>query len=85
MHPGAKSVDMAGRYGNLNYEKLTKRSVVLGVSLFLIGALGEMVLHAVGLPVPGWENALLLGFEGLGILIALLSPFIFGIVLPLTE
>jgi len=76
---------MAGRYGNLNYQKLTKRSVLVGVSLFLIGALGKLVLHSVGVQVPGWEEALLFDAEALGVVITLLSPFVFGIFLPLTE
>ncbi|MFA9515681.1 hypothetical protein ACERIT_00420 [Halopenitus sp. H-Gu1] len=76
---------MAGRYGDLNYQKLTKRSVLLGLTLFVIGALGELTLHTVGLQVPGWEELLLFDIEILGIVIALLSPFVFGIFLPLTE
>lgn len=76
---------MVGRYGDLNYQKLTKRSVLFGLSLFLIGALGEMAIHSAGLQVPGWEEALLFDAEVLGVIVTLLSPFIFGIFLPLTE
>lgn len=76
---------MAGRYGDLDYPKLTKRSFLLGLSLFVIGALGEMIITSTGVSVPGWEQALLVNMEALGVLIALLSPFIFGMLLPLTE
>jgi len=76
---------MPGRYGDLNYGRLTKRSVLLGVSLVLIGALGELLVNAVGISIPGWEATLLLGIEELGVLITLLAPFVFGIALPLTE
>lgn len=76
---------MAGRYGKLDYSVLTKRSFLLGVALFVIGALSEMGLAAAGLTVPEWERALLFDIELLGIIIGLLSPFVFGILLPLTE
>mgnify|MGYP006873383312 FL=1 len=76
---------MAGRYGELDYAVLTKRSFLLGVTLFAIGAIGELGLTAAGISVPDWERALLFDIELLGILIGLLSPFVFGILLPLTE
>ncbi|OYR38400.1 hypothetical protein DJ82_12570 [Halorubrum sp. Ib24] len=75
---------MAGRYGELDYSKATKRSVLLGVCLFLTGAVGKAIIHAGGLQVPGWEETLLLDLEFLGTAVALLSPFVFGILLPLT-
>jgi len=78
-------LDMAGRYGELDYAVITKRGFLLGVALFAIGALGELGLTAVGLSVPEWERALLFDIELLGILIGLLTPFVFGILLPLTE
>ena len=76
---------MAGRYGDLDYSTLTKRSFLFGVGLFAIGAAGEMALSASGASVPGWEQTLLLDAELAGVAIALLSPFVFGIFLPLTE
>ena len=76
---------MAGRYGELDYSVLTKRSFLLGVTLFAIGAFSELGLTAAGISVPDWERALLFDIELLGILIGLLSPFVFGILLPLTE
>jgi nitrate reductase gamma subunit len=76
---------MPGRYGDIDYPKLTKRSVLLGLCLFSVGVLGETAVHAMGLAVPGWEEALLFDAEVLGILLMLLSPFVFGVALPLTE
>lgn len=76
---------MAGRYGNLDYPTLTKRSFLLGLALFVVGAGGELVVHFLDLQLPAWEMALLFDAEVLGILVALFAPILFGIVLPLTE
>ncbi|MFB6096841.1 MAG: hypothetical protein ABEJ74_05590 [Haloferacaceae archaeon] len=76
---------MAGRYGNVNFPKLTKRSFLFGLALFVVGAFGQIGLHAVGLSVPGWEQSLLFDAEVIGVIVALLSPFVFGILLPLTD
>lgn len=74
-----------GRYGNIDYPTVTKRAFLLGVGLFLVGAVGEIVGHAVFGPLPGWEQTLLLNAEIVGVLIAVVAPIVFGIVLPLTE
>lgn len=74
-----------GRYGNLNYSKLTKQVFLLGVVLFAVGGLGEVGGHAVFGTLPDWENTLLFDIEVLGLIIGFLSPFVFGIILPLTE
>ncbi|MFB6170399.1 MAG: hypothetical protein ABEJ06_04545 [Haloarculaceae archaeon] len=74
-----------GRYGNVDYPTLTKRSVVLGLGLFLVGVLGQMVIQTASLSAPGWEHTLLFDAEVLGVVVTLLSPFVFGILLPLTE
>lgn len=76
---------MAGRHGNIDYPKITKRGVLFGLGLFLIGAVGEAYIHMTGTQVPGWEERLLLDLEFLGTAIALVTPFVFGIFLPLTE
>ncbi|MDQ2055359.1 MULTISPECIES: hypothetical protein [Halobellus] len=76
---------MTGRYGNLDYPTLTKRSFLLGIGLFAVGALGEFAIATTGAAVPAWEHTLLVDAEFLGVLLALLSPFVFGILLPLTE
>lgn len=74
-----------GRYGDLDYPRLVKTGFLLGISLFAIGALGELVGPALVGPLPGWEDALFTDMEAIGILLALLSPFVFGIFMPLTE
>lgn len=74
-----------GRYGNIDYPTVTKRSFLLGVSLFVVGILGEVIGQTFFAPLPGWEETLLINVVGLGILIALIPPLVFGIVLPLTE
>ncbi|WP_129114319.1 DUF7860 family protein [Halegenticoccus tardaugens] len=76
---------MTSRYGTLDYPFLTKAGFGLGVALFVVGALGQLVGHAVLHPMPGWEEALFFDLELLGIVLGLLSPFVFGIFLPLTE
>ncbi|ERH02946.1 MAG: hypothetical protein J07HN6_00264 [Halonotius sp. J07HN6] len=76
---------MTGAYGDLDYPTLTKRAFALGVALFLIGALGELTVSTGGLSVPQWGQTLLFDLELIGIAVALISPFVFGILLPLTE
>jgi len=74
-----------GRYGNIDYTTVTKRAFLLGVSLFLIGVIGEVVGQTFFAPLPAWEQTLLVSAEGVGVLVALVAPILFGIVLPLTE
>jgi hypothetical protein len=74
-----------GRYGDLDYPKLTKRGFFLGLTMLLVGAAGEAFLPALVGPLPPWEDALLLDLEMLGLVVAFLSPVVFGFVLPLTE
>ncbi len=74
-----------GRYGNLDYPKLTKRGFFLGLAMLLVGATGEAFLPALVGPLPPWEDTLLLDLEILGLVVAFLSPIVFGFVLPLTE
>ncbi|WP_458190378.1 DUF7860 family protein [Haladaptatus sp. NG-WS-4] len=74
-----------GRYGDLDYPKLTKTGFFLGVALLAIGVLGETFGTALYGSLPGWETMLFTDLEIVGILLGLLSPFVFGIFLPLTE
>lgn len=74
-----------GRYGDLDYGRLTKYGFALGVALFVCGAAGSAIGPAVAGPLPGWERTLLVDGEVAGILVAFVSVFGFGIVLPLTE
>ena len=74
-----------GRYGELDYPFLTKLGFFLGVGLLVIGAGGELIGHAYFESLPAWEETLFFDLEIVGILLGLLSPFVFGIFLPLTE
>lgn len=69
----------------IDYSVWTKRSFPFGVGLFALAAVIELAAHAYLGSLPGWEETLLLDAEIVGVLVALLSPFVFGIVLPLTE
>lgn len=74
-----------GRYGDLDYPKLARRGLVLGVGLLLLGVLGEVVGSALFGPLPSWEHTLFMDLSAIGILIGLFAPIVFGVVLPLTE
>jgi hypothetical protein len=74
-----------GRYGNIDYATFAKRGFLLGAGLFVFGALGELGGHALVGTLPSLVNTLLTDMEIVGILLALFSPLVFGIVLPLTE
>lgn len=76
---------MSRRYGDLDYARLTKLSFLLGVGMLVGAELGEFGLRTAGVPVPPWEHTVFLLMGGAGIVVALLTPFIFGILLPLTE
>lgn len=69
----------------IDYGQYTKRGVLVGATLFCIGAVGYTVGPLLFGQLPAWEMELFLWMEGVGILIALLAPFLFGIVLPLIE
>ncbi|ELZ30409.1 hypothetical protein C474_11371 [Halogeometricum pallidum JCM 14848] len=71
--------------GNLDYPRLTKLGIGSGLTLFAVGALGLLVAPAIVGPLPAWEQSLLFDAEALGVVITLLSPFVFGIMLPLIE
>jgi hypothetical protein len=73
-----------GRYGSLDYPRLTKGGVLFGLLLFAVGLLGQVALGA-SPATPAWELTLLFDLEAIGLLVAFFSPFVFGIVLPLTE
>ncbi|MFC7155829.1 hypothetical protein ACFQPA_10215 [Halomarina halobia] len=74
-----------GRYGSLDYPKLTKGGFLLGLTLFLAGAIGGAFAPAVLGSTPGWLSTVFVDMEAVGILLGLLSPIVFGVVLPLTE
>ena len=74
-----------GRYGDPDHARLMKAGFALGVCLFALGVVGSAIGPAVVGPLPGWERTLLVEGEVAGILVAFVSVFGFGIVLPLTE
>ena len=74
-----------GRYGDVNYQRVTKLGFLASIALFAIGAGGEFSAAAMHLSLPAWEDALFTDLEILGTLGALLIPLFFGIILPLTE
>ena len=73
------------RYGDLDYPRLTKVGFLLGLGLFVLGAGGEVVGHALYGSLPAWENTLFVTSEGVGLVVGFFSPIVFGILLPLTE
>ncbi|EMA22214.1 DUF7860 family protein [Haloarcula argentinensis] len=70
---------------NADYATLAKRGFTLGAGLFLFGIAGEVAGSAVLGTLPAWGDTLLVDIEMLGILLGLLSPLVFGVVMPLTE
>ncbi|WP_254821258.1 MULTISPECIES: hypothetical protein [Haloglomus] len=68
-----------------DYAKFAKQGFLLGVGAFLVGELTEPIQHSFGMVVPGWEHSLLFLLTVLGVLTALLAPFVFGVALPLTQ
>ncbi|MFW6018343.1 MAG: hypothetical protein ACOCPX_05935 [Halapricum sp.] len=74
-----------GRYGDLDYPKLTRRGFALGVGLLVVGLLGETLGPMAFGSLPAWGHTLFIDLEALGILLGLFAPIVFGIVLPLTE
>lgn len=69
----------------LDYPQLTKLGIGFGLALFAVGAVGTLVAPSVVGPLPAWERTLFFDAEALGVVVTLLSPFVFGILLPLTE
>ena len=73
------------RRRSLDYARLTRVGFLLGLALFVAGAGGESVGHAIWGTLPAWEETLLTDSVGLGILVAFCSVFGFGIAMPLLE
>lgn len=67
-----------------DHAKRAKQGFLVGAGLFVPGALGELLGHTV-VSLPGWGEAVLFDAVVAGTLVALLSVFLFGIVLPLVE
>lgn len=67
------------------YGTLAKAGFLLGLGLFALGVGGEWFLHSQAQQLPAWEDALFFDLEVIGVLVFSLSPFVFGIALPLIE
>ncbi|PSP55101.1 hypothetical protein BRC82_07230 [Halobacteriales archaeon QS_1_67_19] len=74
-----------GRYGDLDYQRLTKIGFLLSAAVFAVGAGAELFAAALHWSLPGWEHVLFTDMEILGIAGMLFVPLVFGIVMPLTE
>lgn len=70
---------------SIDYPTRTKQGVLVGVSLFVVGAIGELLGHTYLPELPGWEQTVLFYAMVFGTLIALLSVLVFGFALPLVE
>jgi uncharacterized membrane protein YGL010W len=68
-----------------NYSRSLKRWFLAGLGLFVLAVVAEVVGHAMFAPMPAWEETLLFDLEVVGLLVAFFAPFVFGIILPLTE
>lgn len=73
------------QHSSLDYARFAKLGFLLGLVLLVIGAGGGLAAHAYFTPVPAWEDALFVDLEIIGVLLGLLSPLLFGVVLPLVE
>jgi len=70
---------------DLDYGYWAKVGFLFGVGLFLFGAGGEILGHALVGELPAWENTLFTYSEGLGIVVGFFSPWVFGVALPLVD
>lgn len=74
-----------GQYQRLAYSQYARGGFVLGVAVFVLGILGHAVGPALFGPLPEWELTLFTAMELGGIGLALCSPIVFAVVLPLIE
>ena len=85
MSATTKSSGTTGRYGDIDYSRATKRTFAVGAMLFAFGLLGDLYLRSTGGLIPEREQTPFVDAEPFGVLVMLSAPFVFGIVLPLTE
>lgn len=76
---------MPGRYGNIDYSTYTKGGFLVGLALFAIAALSEIVIHLGNLQIQSGLSTLLLDAGLTGILVMVAAPIVFGVIMPLTE
>ncbi|OAQ52276.1 hypothetical protein HTG_11685 [Natrinema mahii] len=72
-------------YSGHDYPKLAKTGFFVGLALFVVGTGSELVGHALFGSLPQWENTLLFAMALVGFAVGFASPFVFGIIMPLTE
>lgn len=72
-------------HASRDYARLVKRGVGSGISLFLIGELGQLLAPRIQSTVPDWELTLFVWASVGGILLVLGSIFGFGLALPLLD
>ncbi|WP_436909300.1 DUF7860 family protein [Halosimplex marinum] len=72
-------------HASMDYATYAKTGFLIGVALFVLGGLGEIVGSTVLGGLPGWERTLLFDMEVIGIALGLFSPLVFGVVAPLVE
>lgn len=73
------------RRRNVDYARVAKLGFLGGAGLFLLGAIGELLVHGYVAGLPGVLDQVFLGMEVGGILVALFVPLVFGAILPLIE
>lgn len=80
-----RSFRSMGHNMRLDYATYTKRGFLLGVALFLLGAIGTAAGPSLIGQLPGWEQTALFDSMVIGIATGFFSVFGFGIFLPLTD
>ncbi len=73
------------RHRRMTYPEYARGGFLLGVLLFGIGILGHAFGPTLFGSLPAWETTVFMAMEFGGIGLALCSPIVFAIVLPLIE
>lgn len=68
-----------------DYSRYAKGTFLLGLTLFVVGGIGELVLSSASAPAPDVATTILFDMEVLGVAVGLFGPLTFGIALPLIE
>ncbi|GGL48209.1 DUF7860 family protein [Halocalculus aciditolerans] len=71
-----------GRYGSIDYPAVVKTGTLASLALVAIGFAGAALGAST---LPAWSVSLFTDAEAVGALGVLFVPFVFGVVLPLTE
>lgn len=74
-----------GEYHRPSYSQYARGGFAFGVAVFFLGILGHVFGPALFGSIPSWELTLFAVMEFAGIAIALCSPIVFAVVLPLIE